>query len=154
MVEVVIQGIVVTHQYGTLNTGDVLRTDPEFAKHLVEDCNAAKYHNPIAASPKTEMPAVSGIAELVETPSPAPAVSEVTAPVEIASPAAAMPEVAEPVDISFPAPAASEVAAPVEIPSPAPAVSETAAPVESPPPAPAVSDVTAPPKPGRKSKPQ
>jgi hypothetical protein len=43
MVEVVIQGIVVTHQYGTLNTGDVLRTDPEFAKHLVEDCGAAKY---------------------------------------------------------------------------------------------------------------
>lgn len=43
MTDVVILGIVVTHQYGTLNTGDVLRTDPEFARHLVEDCGAAKY---------------------------------------------------------------------------------------------------------------
>jgi hypothetical protein len=43
MTEVEILGIVVTHQYGTLNTGDVLRTDPAFARHLVEDCGAAKY---------------------------------------------------------------------------------------------------------------
>jgi hypothetical protein len=43
MVEVEILGMVTTHQYGTLNTGDVLRTNPEFAKHLVEDCGAARY---------------------------------------------------------------------------------------------------------------
>lgn len=43
MIEVEILGIVVTHQYGTLNTGDVLRADPAFARHLVEDCGAAKY---------------------------------------------------------------------------------------------------------------
>jgi hypothetical protein len=43
MVEVEILGMVMTHQYGTLNTGDVLRTNPEFAKHLVEDCGAAHY---------------------------------------------------------------------------------------------------------------
>lgn len=33
----------ITAQYGTLNQGDTLRTSPEFAKHLVEDCMAAKY---------------------------------------------------------------------------------------------------------------
>jgi hypothetical protein len=33
----------ITAQYGTLNQGDTLRTSPEFAKHLVEDCGAAKY---------------------------------------------------------------------------------------------------------------
>jgi hypothetical protein len=43
MVDVEILGQVITHQYGTLNTGDVLRTSAEFAKHLVEDCGAAKY---------------------------------------------------------------------------------------------------------------
>ena len=30
-------------QYGTFKTGDVLRTDAAFAKHLVEDCSAAEY---------------------------------------------------------------------------------------------------------------
>lgn len=44
-VEVEILGQVITSQYGTLNTGDVVRTSPEFAKHLVEDCAAAKYRN-------------------------------------------------------------------------------------------------------------
>jgi hypothetical protein len=43
MVEVEITGIVTTAQYGTLSTGDILRTTPEFAKHLVEDCNAARF---------------------------------------------------------------------------------------------------------------
>lgn len=43
MVEVEIIGQVITAQFGTLNTGDILRTSEEFAKHLVEDCRAAKY---------------------------------------------------------------------------------------------------------------
>jgi hypothetical protein len=32
--------------------GDILRTDAEFAKHLVEDCGAAKYRDapPVAAA--------------------------------------------------------------------------------------------------------
>jgi len=34
---------VVTPQYGSLSNGDVLRTTPAFAKHLVEICKAAKY---------------------------------------------------------------------------------------------------------------
>lgn len=42
-VEVEITGLVVTSQYGTLSTGTVLRTNAAFAKHLVEDCSAAKY---------------------------------------------------------------------------------------------------------------
>lgn len=43
MVEVEILGCVMTTQYGTLSTGDILRTDAAFAAHLVNDCNAAKY---------------------------------------------------------------------------------------------------------------
>lgn len=65
MIEVEILGIVVTHQYGTLNTGDVLRTDPEFARHLVEDCGAAKYRDaPQPAKASQDVPADAG-----ETPS-------------------------------------------------------------------------------------
>lgn len=37
---------VMTAQYGTLNTGAMLRTDAKFAKHLIEDCGAAEYVNP------------------------------------------------------------------------------------------------------------
>lgn len=43
MVQVKIKGQVITAQYGILNTGDILRTDAAFAKHLVEDCAAAEY---------------------------------------------------------------------------------------------------------------
>lgn len=59
MVDVEIIGMVVTHQYGTLNTGDVLRTDEAFAKHLVEDCAAAKYRvcAPVDADAATTPPA-------------------------------------------------------------------------------------------------
>ena len=46
MVKVRILGMVITHQYGTLNTGDILQTTPEFAKHLVDDCAAAEYVKP------------------------------------------------------------------------------------------------------------
>jgi hypothetical protein len=70
MIEVEILGIVVTHQYGTLNTGDVLRTDPEFARHLVEDCGAAKYRDtPQPAEATQDVPADAGEApSLVKTP--------------------------------------------------------------------------------------
>ncbi|MGZ9027370.1 MAG: hypothetical protein ACXW2U_08870 [Telluria sp.] len=34
---------VMTAQYGTLQQGAILRTDAAFAKHLVDDCGAAKY---------------------------------------------------------------------------------------------------------------
>ncbi|MBK5203861.1 MAG: hypothetical protein JJD98_00180 [Polaromonas sp.] len=43
MVEVEILGCVMTTQYGTLKAGDILRTNAEFAAHLVKDCAAAKY---------------------------------------------------------------------------------------------------------------
>lgn len=42
-VQVKILGTAVTHRYGTLSAGDILRTDAAFAKHLVEDCAAAEY---------------------------------------------------------------------------------------------------------------
>lgn len=43
LVTVKIKGIVATVRYGTLESGDILRTDAAFAKHLVEDCGAAEY---------------------------------------------------------------------------------------------------------------
>lgn len=52
LVQVRIKGTVVTHRYGTLSSGDVLRTDAAFAKHLVEDCSAAEYLDKVSA-PKT-----------------------------------------------------------------------------------------------------
>lgn len=45
---------VVTARYGTLSNGDLLRTDAAFAKHLVEDCAAAKYVPLAAPSPPPE----------------------------------------------------------------------------------------------------
>ena len=43
MVEVEITGQAITARYGTLSAGDILRTDKEYADHLVNDCGAAKY---------------------------------------------------------------------------------------------------------------
>lgn len=48
-ITVKITGQAITARYGTLNTGDILRTDAEFARHLVEDCKAAEYE---AAKPQ------------------------------------------------------------------------------------------------------
>ena len=54
-VQVKIKGIVSTQRYGTLESGDVLRTDEDFARFLVEDCQAADYLDapqpPKAATP-------------------------------------------------------------------------------------------------------
>lgn len=47
LIQVKIKGTVVTQRYGTLTSGDLLRTDAEFAKHLVEDCGAAEYMQPV-----------------------------------------------------------------------------------------------------------
>lgn len=54
LVQVKIIGQAITSRYGTLNTGDILRTDAAFAKHLVEDCAAAEYID----AQKTEEPEV------------------------------------------------------------------------------------------------
>jgi hypothetical protein len=43
MIAVKITGTVITQRYGTLTAGDIVRTDEAFARHLVEDCAAAKY---------------------------------------------------------------------------------------------------------------
>lgn len=45
IVEVKITGSVTTSLYGPLETGDLLRTNLAFAKHLVEDCRVATYVN-------------------------------------------------------------------------------------------------------------
>jgi hypothetical protein len=43
LVSITIRGTVITSRYGVLSSGDVLRTDAEYARHLVEDCKAAEY---------------------------------------------------------------------------------------------------------------
>jgi hypothetical protein len=43
LVNVKISGTVVSARYGTLTAGDVLRTDAEYARHLVDECGAATY---------------------------------------------------------------------------------------------------------------
>ena len=43
LIEVEILTTTVTGQYGTLAQGDILRTSPAFARHLVKDAYAAKY---------------------------------------------------------------------------------------------------------------
>ena len=55
LVQVRIKGLVVTSRYGALSSGDLLRTDAAFARHLVEDCGAAEYVKP--AQPVAEQAA-------------------------------------------------------------------------------------------------
>lgn len=55
-VEVKITGLAITARYGTLSTGTILRTDAAFARHLVEECQAAEYVQP-AEAPVTARPA-------------------------------------------------------------------------------------------------
>ena len=42
-VEVEITSMALTARYGALQSGTILRTDAAYAKHLVDDCGAAKY---------------------------------------------------------------------------------------------------------------
>ena len=58
-----------TAQYGTLSAGTILATDEAFAKHLVDDCGAAKYVDakPIEAAEAAEVVAA------VEVVDPKPA---------------------------------------------------------------------------------
>lgn len=49
MIAVKIKTFVTTSTNGVLSPGDILRTDPAFARHLVEECKAAEYvTSPIA----------------------------------------------------------------------------------------------------------
>lgn len=59
LVTIEITGQAITSRYGTLNTGDVLRTDAEYAKHLVEDASCAKYATK-NASPSDDGDGTSG----------------------------------------------------------------------------------------------
>ena len=46
LVEVEIIAQVITARYGTLASGDILKTDQAFADHLVNDCKGAKWPEP------------------------------------------------------------------------------------------------------------
>lgn len=71
LVEVEIIGQVITARYGTLSTGDILKTDQAFADHLVNDCKGAKWPEPkVEAAPlqvAIELPADPAAATVVET---------------------------------------------------------------------------------------
>lgn len=57
MVKVEILGCVMTAQYGTLSAGTILTTNESFAKHLVDDCKAAKYVDAQPVEPVEPKPA-------------------------------------------------------------------------------------------------
>lgn len=52
LVELRITGTVVTSQYGALSSGDILRTSPEFAKHLIDNHHAAEHVTTEKLEPK------------------------------------------------------------------------------------------------------
>lgn len=56
LIQIKIKGTVVTQRYGTLTSGDILRTDTEFARHLVTECGAAEYLNSTTESQESGMP--------------------------------------------------------------------------------------------------
>ena len=72
LVEIEILGMAITHDHGTLGEGDVLRTSPEFARHLIEDCKVARYSK---RKPPAEPEAVAAAEQAAETheDEPAPA---------------------------------------------------------------------------------
>lgn len=85
-VEVEILGQVITAQHGTLSTGHILRTSAAFAKHLVEDCAAAKYRTAQSA-PKVKPAKAPPKAEKVKEPEKKPeeaAAGEAEAPAQAA----------------------------------------------------------------------
>lgn len=43
MKKVKIKQMVITQQYGVLSDGDILNCSDDFAKHLVDECNAGDY---------------------------------------------------------------------------------------------------------------
>lgn len=83
-VEVEITGMVITQRYGTLNTGDILRTDAAFAKHLVEDAHGAQYSQPKKATPLTVMPKAASVQRQVQKKAPKSAEEAMPSP-EISS---------------------------------------------------------------------
>lgn len=54
LVKVKIIKTVITARYGALSPGDILNTDVAFAKHLVDDCGAARFEAGIAAESTAE----------------------------------------------------------------------------------------------------
>lgn len=49
LVKVRIKGLVTSSIYGSLSDGDEVNCSAEYAKHLVDDCNAAEYVKPAVA---------------------------------------------------------------------------------------------------------
>lgn len=75
LVEIEILGMAITHDHGTLGQGDVLRTSPEFARHLVDDCKVAKYSKVKVPEqdPEQETKTPEAVEPATETPEDEPA---------------------------------------------------------------------------------
>lgn len=82
LVEVEIIAQVITSRYGTLSTGDILKTDQAFADHLVNDCKGAKWPDQkvVAAPPADEAQADEAPAAPAEPDEKPPAAVEALAP--------------------------------------------------------------------------
>jgi hypothetical protein len=68
LVEVEITALVITARYGTLSTGDILKTDQAFADHLVNDCKGAKWSDRAAVVAEAASSVGQSDAAVVETP--------------------------------------------------------------------------------------
>lgn len=51
LVRLKITATVITARYGALSPGDMLNTDLAFAKHLVDDCKAARFVEAVSQIP-------------------------------------------------------------------------------------------------------
>lgn len=60
LVQVKIKAMVITSRYGTLQDGDILRTDAAFAQHLVDECGAGEVIGP--AENEADVPAPAAAA--------------------------------------------------------------------------------------------
>jgi hypothetical protein len=112
LVQVKIKGVVSTSRYGTLQDGDILRTDAAFAQHLVDECGAGEIIGPVDADQQPAPPAAVARAPRKKKAA-APAAAGAAAPADQADQPEqpAQPELGEEADAEAD-PAAAAPAAP------------------------------------------
>ncbi len=89
-VEIVVQTI--TAQYGTLDTGTLLRCPADFAAHLVDDCKSAKYVASVGALPDASRADAQSDQAFVQTSAQDAVVAEQAALQPVQDAAASEPE--------------------------------------------------------------
>lgn len=93
LVEVEIIAQLITARYGSLSTGDILRTDRAFAEHLINDCNGAKWPEQKVHAQPPQFAAEPPSAEVVVAPRAAEVAVEPPAAEEAAPAAESVAEV-------------------------------------------------------------